>query len=317
MLQLLLIRDRLKSFFRSYKTLIIPIFRFFAAFISYRLINSQIGYYEKITGIVPEIGLSVVSAFFPSAVTVFFAAALTIAHIFSASMFLSVIFIMIIAVLYFMLIRFAPKYGWVVLAIPVLSLLKLGAAVPLTLGLIATPITVFAVIPGVVVASLFNIIKEAVKLAAGSTELEDNLQNYIFVAKSLVENKAMFLMIASSVLVLLTTYFLRRLALAHTSELGILAGMIVNLIVNIAGGLVLGVQVDMVWVFLGTVFSGIIAYIVKFFKFMLDYTAVEHLQFDDDDYYYYVTAIPKLSVTSPNLNILKINDSDSEKEQAD
>ena len=50
---------------------------------------------------------------------------------------------------------------------------------------------------------------------------------------------------------------------------------------------------------------------------MLDYTAVEHLQFDDDDYYYYVTAIPKLSVTSPNLNILKINDSDSEKEQAD
>ena len=36
---------------------------------------------------------------------------------------------------------------------------------------------------------------------------------------------------------------------------------------------------------------------------MLDYTAVEHLQFDDDDYYYYVKAVPKIAVKAPDVQI--------------
>ena len=90
--------------------------------------------------------------------------------------------------------------------------------------------------------------------------------------------------------------------------------MIVNLMVMIIGGLILDVNTDVLWVFLGTMLSGVFAFVVQFFKYLLDYTSVEHLQFDDDDYFYYVTAVPKLSVTSPNLNILKINGNETDKE---
>ena len=307
MIQLLLIRDSIKNVVTKYNAAITPIFRFLAAFVTFALINGNLGYNEKLTGISVIVLLSAISAFFPMGVTVFFAGLLMVWHIYSASMFLSLIFIIIIAILYFMLMRLAPGYSALVIAVPVLSFFHLEALTPMAVGLTGSPISVFAMIPGILISVLFNIIKEAVKMSSGSMQIEDNLQTYIFVIKSLVENKLMVLMIAAAIGVFFATYICRRLAVSHAYILGIIVGMIVNLIIMIVGGLAFEVNVDVLWIFLGTILSGGLALVVQFFKYLLDYSSVEHLQFDDDDYFYYVTAVPKLSVTSPDLNILKIN----------
>ena len=314
MIQLLLIRDSIKSVFKKYNSAIIPVFRFIAAFITFALINGDLGYNEKLTGISVLVLLSAISAFFPMGVTVFLSGILMIFHIYSASMFLSLIFIVIIAILYFLLMRLAPGYSSLIIAIPVLTFFHMEALVPIAVGLVGSPIAIFAMIPGIVVSVLFNIIKEAVKMSAGSMQIEDNLQIYVFVIKSLLENKLMLLMIAAAIAVFLATYICRRLAVSHSYILGIMAGIIVNLIVMIVGGLVFEVNVSVLWIFLGSIISGALAFAVQFFKYLLDYSSVEHLQFDDDDYFYYVTAVPKLSVTSPDLNILKINGNETGKE---
>ncbi|ESL04675.1 hypothetical protein GCWU000282_00062 [Catonella morbi ATCC 51271] len=314
MIQLLLIRDSIKSVFKKYNAAIIPVLRFIAAFVTFALINGDLGYNEKLTGISVLVLLSAISAFFPMGVTVFLSGILMIFHIYSASMFLSLIFIVIIAILYFLLMRLAPGYSSLIIAIPVLTFFHMEALVPIAVGLVGSPIAIFAMIPGIVVSVLFNIIKEAVKMSAGSMQIEDNLQIYVFVIKSLLENKLMLLMIASAIAVFLATYICRRLAVSHSYILGIIAGIIVNLIVMIVGGLVFEVNVSVLWIFLGSIISGALAFAVQFFKYLLDYSSVEHLQFDDDDYFYYVTAVPKLSVTSPDLNILKINGNETGKE---
>ena len=314
MIQLLLIRDSIKSVFKKYNAAIIPVLRFIAAFVTFALINGDLGYNEKLTGISVLVLLSAISAFFPMGVTVFVSGILMIFHIYSASMFLSLIFIVIIAILYFLLMRLAPGYSSLIIAIPVLTFFHMEALVPIAVGLVGSPIAIFAMIPGIVVSVLFNIIKEAVKMSAGSMQIEDNLQIYVFVIKSLLENKLMLLMIAAAIAVFLATYICRRLAVSHSYILGIIAGIIVNLIVMIVGGLVFEVNVSVLWIFLGSLISGALAFAVQFFKYLLDYSSVEHLQFDDDDYFYYVTAVPKLSVTSPDLNILKINGNETGKE---
>ena len=314
MIQLLLIRDSIKSVFKKYNAAIIPVLRFIAAFVTVALINGDLGYNEKLTGISVLVLLSAISAFFPMGVTVFLSGILMIFHIYSASMFLSLIFIVIIAILYFLLMRLAPGYSSLIIAIPVLTFFHMEALVPIAVGLVGSPIAIFAMIPGIVVSVLFNIIKEAVKMSAGSMQIEDNLQIYVFVIKSLLENKLMLLMIAAAIAVFLATYICRRLAVSHSYILGIMAGIIVNLIVMIVGGLVFEVNVSVLWIFLGSIISGALAFAVQFFKYLLDYSSVEHLQFDDDDYFYYVTAVPKLSVTSPDLNILKINGNETGKE---
>lgn len=307
MIQLLLIRDSIKNVVKKYNAAITPVFRFIAAFVTFALINGNLGYYEKLNGISVIVLLSAISAFFPMGVTVFLAGLLMILHIYSASMFLSLIFIIIIAILYFMLMRLAPGYSAIIIAVPVLSFFHLEVLVPMASGLTGSPIAIFAIIPGIVVSILFNVIKDAVKMSSGSMQIEDNLQTYIFVIKSLVENKLMILMIVAAIGVLLVTYTCRKLAVSHAYILGIIAGMIANLIIMIVGGLIFEIKVDVLWVLLGTILSGGLALVVQFFKYLLDYSSVEHLQFDDDDYFYYVTAVPKLSVTSPDLNILKIN----------
>ena len=307
MIQLLLIRDSIKNVVKKYNAAITPVFRFIAAFVTFALINGNLGYYEKLNGISVIVLLSAISAFFPMGVTVFLAGLLMILHIYSASMFLSLIFIIIIAILYFMLMRLAPGYSAIIIAVPVLSFFHLEVLVPMASGLTGSPIAIFAIIPGIVVSILFNVIKDAVKMSSGSMQIEDNLQTYIFVIKSLVENKLMILMIVAAIGVLLATYTCRKLAVSHAYILGIIAGMIANLIIMIVGGLIFEIKVDVLWVLLGTILSGGLAFVVQFFKYLLDYSSVEHLQFDDDDYFYYVTAVPKLSVTSPDLNILKIN----------
>ena len=314
MIQLLLIRDSIKSVFKKYNAAIIPVLRFIAAFVTFALINGDLGYNEKLTGISVLVLLSAISAFFPMGVTVFLSGILMIFHRYSASMFLSLIFIVIIAILYFLLMRLAPGYSSLIIAIPVLTFFHMEALVPIAVGLVGSPIAIFAMIPGIVVSVLFNIIKEAVKMSAGSMQIEDNLQIYVFVIKSLLENKLMLLMIAAAIAVFLATYICRRLAVSHSYILGIIAGIIVNLIVMIVGGLVFEVNVSVLWIFLGSIISGALAFAVQFFKYLLDYSSVEHLQFDDDDYFYYVTAVPKLSVTSPDLNILKINGNETGKE---
>ena len=49
-----------------------------------------------------------------------------------------------------------------------------------------------------------------------------------------------------------------------------------------------------------------IALIYQFFVFAVDYTRTEYLQYEDDDYYYYVKAVPKLTVSAPDVKVQRI-----------
>ena len=44
-----------------------------------------------------------------------------------------------------------------------------------------------------------------------------------------------------------------------------------------------------------------------YMKRVLDYTAVERVQFEDDDYYYYVKAVPKVNISLREMDIKHIN----------
>ena len=54
---------------------------------------------------------------------------------------------------------------------------------------------------------------------------------------------------------------------------------------------------------IGSVISGVIAMIIQFLFFNLDYSRTERLQFEDDDYYYYVKAVPKKMVAVREVTV--------------
>ena len=63
----------------------------------------------------------------------------------------------------------------------------------------------------------------------------------------------------------------------------------------------------MVELLLGTLGSMVIAGIYNFLIFSVDYSRTEYTQFEDDDYYYYVKAVPKITISTPDVKVQKIN----------
>lgn len=58
---------------------------------------------------------------------------------------------------------------------------------------------------------------------------------------------------------------------------------------------------------LGTAAAALIATVIQFFAFNVDYGRTEKVQFEDDEYYYYVKAVPKVTVATPERKVKKIN----------
>ena len=84
------------------------------------------------------------------------------------------------------------------------------------------------------------------------------------------------------------------------------AGVITQLAVIFVGDFNFNLPVSAGSMIFGIVVSVVIALIYQFFVFAVDYTRTEYLQYEDDDYYYYVKAVPKLTVSAPDVKVQRI-----------
>ena len=75
----------------------------------------------------------------------------------------------------------------------------------------------------------------------------------------------------------------------------------------LTGGLIMQVRISLLDLVIGTAVSVLIALLVEFFVFSVDYSRTEYAQFEDDEYYYYVKAVPKMSIAIPDKKVKKIN----------
>jgi hypothetical protein len=250
--------------------------------------------------------LSLLSAFTPSAIMVLLAALVTTLHIYFVSPILSIIIIIILLILYLLFARFTPKLGYVLLAVPILYVFKIPFVIPILLGLIAAPIAIVPTGCGIIIYYVLQIIKTALSRQV-NTSVEDILQLYTFVIDSLVGNKQMIITIIIFAIILLVTYFVRKMSFDYAFEISIASGVLTGILGFLISYLILDKSDQILSMIFGTIISGIIVYIIHFFKLTLDYSGVEHAQFEDDVYYYYVKAVPKITVTAPQMNVKHIN----------
>ena len=306
MMPLLVFRERVKSFYQKYDIYVTIAIKFLFAFVTFILINREIGYDSRIERLPIVLVLSLICAFTPSAIMVLIAAAISIFHVYSVSYILSVIIVLILLILYLLFARFTPRLGYVVLAVPILFVLRIPYVIPILLGLIASPIAIIPTACGVIVYFLFQIIKMAASMQVNTT-IEDTLQLYTFVIDSLVKNRQMFMTLVIFTLILLVTYFVRRMKFDYAFEIAIGVGAITSILGFLVSDLILDKTNQIISMILGTIVSAGIVYAIHFFKLTLDYSGVEFTQFEDDVYYYYVKAVPKITVTTPQMNVKHIN----------
>ena len=117
----------------------------------------------------------------------------------------------------------------------------------------------------------------------------------------------MFFVFVVSAMVILITYAIYRMSFEHSWVASFIAGGFFNVVLFLAGNVLILIDIDIVLVVTGSVVGIILALIIQFFKGVVDYQRTEILQFEDNEYYYYVKAVPKLYVSESNKNVKKIN----------
>ena len=300
--KLLEFRGMARRFFQKYQLIIEPVFRFIIAYLAFHTINNALAYNTKAANPVIELGLAAVGAFLPPVVLILLCAMLAILQVYSASPILAALAVVIFAVLYCFIARFSGKYGYAVVAVPILFVFKMPYLVPLLLGMIATPMAIFPTVSGVIVYFVFRVIQEAATRQDISS-LDATLALYIDVVNSLFKHKEMFITAAIFAAVIFIMWLVRRLRFEFVFEITILLGAIVNIMGFLLVNLQMDINVGTGDMILGTIVSMLLVFVAQFFRVVLDYTSVEHVQFEDDDYYYYVKAVPKIDVSMLQKNV--------------
>ncbi len=301
-------RARVCELYQKLQLLIDPIFKFLLSFLVIRTLNTVIGYDGRLAGNVVTLGLALVCAFVPSSILALLCMLLTVAHVFHVNMILSVFVALILLVLYCFFLRFTPKYGYVIVAVPVLFLFRVPYLMPLLLGLVATPVTILPLACGIFFYYMISVIQNAVSLQIEGFDTENIMLLVNNVVDNLLSNKEMLFTLAIYALVLTVVYVVRKLEFDYSFEIAVLIGVVTSVfghvLMNSRHALPLGVTATVLY----HILAGILVIIIYFFIRVLDYTAVEHVQFEDDDYYYYVRAVPKIKVGLPQLNIRRVTE---------
>lgn len=301
------VRAHILRFLQKFQLVVEPVIKFIIAFAVFRSINNAIGHHATLMSLPAELLLSLLGTFTPSVLLVLLAAVVSLVHVYVASPILAILVAVLMVILYCFIARFSGKYGYVVLAVPILYLLKIPYVVPLILGLVATPTAIVPVACGVIVYRLFVVINSVV-LVGDTMGIEDILLMYIDVIDRLLADKQMLLTIGVFFVVILVMYLMRKLSIEYVFEISIAVGAIVCILGFLVADTILQTELNIIAMVFGTVGSMLIALVFQFFRLALDYTAVERVQFEDDDYYYYVKAVPKINLTVPRRSVKKISE---------
>ena len=305
MATLLEIKGVIKRYYTKYETYIRPALKFILALITFLLINSKIGFMKSLSSPFIAVVLAAVCAALPLNGVVVFSGILMIAHAYALSLEACAVTLAIIAVIYLLYFRISSKMAVLLIITPLCYYIGIPYVVPLLGGLL---FGVGAAVPagcGAVIYYLVDYMNRN-STSLGTGDLEGGAVKMVSLVEGVVTNKEMFLCVAAMVLTVVAVYFIRRLSIDHSWEIAIGIGIVLNIVIHLVGGLVTKAAVEIIPLLLGIIISALIAFVVKFFVFSVDYSRVERVQFEDDEYYYYVKAVPKNVIATPKKTVKKI-----------
>ncbi|MEG0963689.1 MAG: hypothetical protein RSF88_12650 [Lachnospiraceae bacterium] len=298
-------REKLRSFYGKYERYIGTGVKFLLAVVAFFLINSKMGYMDKLNNPAVPLILALVCAFLPVNTTVVFASILMLAHLAALSLEACIIALCLFLLMFFMCYKFILKDGYSMVLTPIMCSINLPQVMPVAMGLLKGPTSGLSMICGVITFYYMKGIQEHIVNFTASEDSE--VTSKITVAlKVLIENKEMYVVLAAFILTTIVVYIIRRQSFDHAWKIALITGNIVELIVMLIGFVVIGRGDKIGWLIGGIALSVIISLGLEFFLYNLDYSRVERVQFEDDEYYYFVKAVPKVYLTETNKRVKQI-----------
>ena len=303
MTKILEIKDALIRFTEEYEAYVKILGKFLVALSLFLLISMNIGYNTRLSSLPVVVVLALVCSLLPQFVTVIFSMILVCANMYSLCMEAALISALLLLLLLLIYFRFTPKGTTTMLLTPVAFKLGIPYAMPVNTGLLGEAYNSFAVGCGVVLYYFFAGIHQNASILVDPNRGDEQLSNLDIVLGQLTGNREMFLVVMVMVIATLITYMIRRMQMDNAWTIAIASGLAFQIVGLVSGYLFLKLSDRILPLIIGSVVSGVVCFIIKFFFMNLDYARIERTQFEDDDYYYYVKAIPKKNVSGEEITV--------------
>lgn len=306
MSNLLEIREKLKLLYSRNEFILVPVLKFMLAYLTICMVNGELGYMGKLDNLGLVLIVSLLCSFLPNGCIILFGAAFSMMHLYELSLEVAIAALAIYLIMFLLFFRMGSKDSVILIFTVLLFALKIPYVIPVAVGLLATPLAAVSVGCGTVVYYMLTNISDNTTIISsmGADEATAKLR---LVIDSVLGNRAMIVMIAAFAITIMVVYLVRRMSIDYSWSIAMIAGVIIDLVVLLVGDLIYDTQLSLGMAVLGSIVALVIAKILEFFRFCVDYSRTEKVQYEDDEYYYYVKAVPKMSMSAASKTVKRIN----------
>lgn len=312
MTKLLEIKALLMGIYKKFDYIINPIGKFIVSLMVIVNLNQFFSYSPLLSKMSVNVAIAGLAAFLPGSWFILMLIAAVGLQLFEVSLYAAAIVVAVMLIVYFLFARLQPKYAFLIILVPFLNSMGLVYILPLFAGLFLGPGAVISLGVGVGIYRFAEALPGLLNLHVVDASLMDSpdmvMEMYKYVLEVLSNDRSLVLTAGVFGAVVLVMYFVKKIELDYIWYITIGAGAIVMIFGFTIGSVVLKTDVAMGSVILGTILASLIVAVMQFFKFSLDYSRSERLQFEDDDYYYYVKTIPKVKATKKKKEVKKITE---------
>lgn len=303
---LLELRDKLKLIYSKNEAFILPVVKFLLAFVVLMVVNGNMGYMTRIDSAAIVLVAALMCSFLPAGAIVMFAALFSLLHMYALSMEVAIVGLVVYLLMFLLFFRFGKKDALVVVLTPLLCFMKVPYIMPVVMGLLGTPLSAASVGCGVVAYYLLQaVIVNAPTI--NTMDSADALGKLRLVLDAMLDSKAMLVMVVAFAITVIVVYIIRRMSIDYSWTIAMVAGVLLNMVILLIGDLIYETNISVVGAIFGNLLALVVAKLVEFFRFCVDYSRTEKVQFEDDEYYYYVKAVPKMNVAAPTKTVKHIN----------
>lgn len=287
------IRDFIEEIVSRYETLIKAVIRFFLAFLSVSVVNSQLGYMERLDSTTVVLAVSLLSALLPSGMIVFFCSLFIILHCYALSLEAAIVVLAVFLLMFLLYFRFTPQDTMAVLMTPLSFVFGVPEVMPVIYGLKGSPISALSVGFGAAAYFTVDFITGAEDEIRGMKEAT-TVERFRFILDGVIKNSTMMTYVGAFVITVVIVSIIRRLYFPHAWTIAIAIGIFTDIIALMILSAKFDSDINMGSIIIGSLVSAAVAFLYKLFTFSVDYAKTERVQFEDDGYYYYVKAVPKI-----------------------
>lgn len=302
------IRTSIENFYIKHRRVVGYIIRTVILFFCLFTISRYIGFNDFISQTWFVAVISVVLGFIPIRFLMIAVIGYTAIEIFDLSYGIGIVTTIILLVMYLLYFRFAGQYGYLLMLLPILYMIRIPLAAVLVLAAIGPAISVITVIFGTIFYYLIHYIDvHAVTFASTSGQTEFAKGELLL--QGVFTNQEMLIMLVVMFVAFMLTHFVKRANISRSYEVAIAVGTGVYIILTIASELLFGsmTTTKLLTYCIGGLVSGGLAVLITSVIKPLDYSRTETVEFEDEEYNYYVKAVPKYAFKSETVSVKKIN----------